>query len=122
MERRIRDDQSLNKRCIDQAIRNRLIDIGYGDIHLGGPCLTSIAMTNDLRAGRRRLGRHRGDMDVRQIGMRNRKAIDNSRRIGAKCPIGVLLRKRPHPMQITLPKLELGPVFRTRIQPRHDRL
>ena len=77
-------------------------------------------MANDLRAWRRRLRRHRGDMDVRQIGMRNRKTIDNGRRIGAKRPVGVLLRKRPHPMQITLPKLELGPVFRTRIQSRHD--
>ena len=61
-------------------------------------------------------------MDVRQIGMRNRKAIDNSRRIGAKRPVGMLLRKGPHPMQITLSKLEFGPIFRTRIQPWHDRL
>ena len=29
----------------------------------------------------------------------------------------MLLRKGPHPMQITLPKLELGPIIRTRIQP-----
>ena len=120
MEHRVCNDQPLDKRCINQAIRNRLIDIGHGNIHLGGPCLTSITMANDLRARRRRLRWRHGDMDVRHIGIRNRKAIDNSRRIGAKCPVGMLLRKRPHPMQITLPKLELEPVFRTRIQPRHD--
>ena len=120
MKRRVRNDQSLDKRRIDQAIRNRLIDIGHGNIHLDCPCLTSITMANHLRAGRRRLRRRRGDMDVRQIGMRNRKTIDNSRRIGAKRPVGMLLRKGPHPMQITLPKLELGPIIRTRIQPRHD--